>query len=89
MSKITVINLNLFSDPCPVGTHKSTGMTTCEPCATNTVASNTGAVMCAACSHGSVSNSDKTDCGEYYNACSFVSLGIIIEAREFAMYLGI
>ena len=57
--------IQIISDPCPVGTHKSTGMTTCEPCAMNTVAPNPGAEICAACGDGSVSNSDNTACGEY------------------------
>ena len=53
-SKITV--------NCTAGTYRSSEMTTCTRCDTNSI-SKTGATECTVCEAGTVSNGDNTECG--------------------------
>ena len=41
-------------------------MNVCTDCAENSVSRNEGASICESCLAGTVSNSDKTECGEFF-----------------------
>ena len=41
-------------------------MNVCTDCAENSVSRNEGASICEPCLAGTVSNSDKTECGEFF-----------------------
>ena len=58
----------VFSEPCPAGKYKSADKTTCEVCEEGSVSSTTGATSCTTCDPGQEPNSDKTECGKFWDS---------------------
>ena len=52
-----------FSEKCPAGTYRNSGMTSCTQCEVNTI-SKAGTSSCTACAAGTVANKERTKCGE-------------------------
>ena len=62
------LKIDKFYHPvaCPAGKYKDDTMNVCTDCTVNSVSRNEGASQCEPCPSGTVSNSDKTDCGEFF-----------------------
>ena len=76
-----------ISEPCSVGTHRSTDqtecvpceegtyrdstLTTCTKCPVNLIAEQTGAASCISCPAGTVSNDQRTQCGNAKSRSNF------------------
>ena len=52
-----------FSVECSAGTYRDNTVTTCTKCAENSITEQTGAASCTSCSAGTVSNEERTQCG--------------------------
>ena len=53
-----------FTEKCPAGTYRNSGMTSCTQCEDNTI-STAKASSCTACPAGTEANEERTECGEY------------------------
>ena len=48
---------------CSAGTYRDSTVTICTKCAVNSISEKTGAASCTSCSAGTVSNDERTQCG--------------------------
>ena len=52
---------------CSAGTYRDNLVIICTECAENSITEQTGAAFCTSCSAGTVSNPDRTQCGNVHS----------------------
>ena len=57
---------------CVAGTYKDSSVTSCTKCAENSITDKTGAASCTSCSAGTVSNDERTQCGNVLFQAIFI-----------------
>ena len=60
---LIVKNFFQTSVECSTGTYRDSTITSCAKCAENSISEQTGAASCTSCSAGTVSNDERTQCG--------------------------
>ena len=64
-----------ISVKCSAGTYRDDTLTSCTKCSENWISEQTGAASCTSCSAGTVSNEERTRCGNvpYFNLSDFIN----------------